>query len=237
MAGHDITAPFAHAPQKEREPAVGIGGRDGFFHRKLQSNRDCRDDYKPRVTLSPSSLGPCCRWCTQAVSRSRQTGEEVPILSRFCRCPLRPVGSAREIKHLHDQPKITSNRHPKPRKRILVCGGRDFTHCPLVCKTLDGLFPSTATERHTVIIHGDAPGADRLARSMGGRQSAEGQSVTPPTGQSTGVLRGRSVTSRCLKRASRTSRSHSPAGAAPQTWRGRRGKPEYRLVIAANTYP
>src|SRR5262249_34021112 len=88
-------------------------------------------------------------------------------------------------------------------------GGRDFTHYPLVCKTLDGLFPSTATERHTVIIHGDAPGADRLARSMGGRQSAEGQSVTPPTGQSTSVLRGRSVTSRCLKRASRTSWSHS----------------------------
>jgi hypothetical protein len=27
-------------------------------------------------------------------------------------------------------------------KRILVCGGRDFTDYPLLCGTLDGLFPA-----------------------------------------------------------------------------------------------
>jgi YspA, cpYpsA-related SLOG family len=46
-------------------------------------------------------------------------------------------------------------------KRILVCGGRNFTDYRLLCKTLDGLFPAPMLPPHdTVVIHGDA---DRLA--------------------------------------------------------------------------
>ena len=49
-------------------------------------------------------------------------------------------------------------------KHILVCGGREFTDCALVCKTLDGLLAaSTLPPSDTVIIHSDALGADRLA--------------------------------------------------------------------------
>jgi hypothetical protein len=49
-------------------------------------------------------------------------------------------------------------------KRILVCGGRDFTDYRLLCKTLDGLFPAPMLPPNdTVIIHGDAAAADRLA--------------------------------------------------------------------------
>lgn len=54
--------------------------------------------------------------------------------------------------------------------RILVCGGRDFKDHSLVCRTLSGLFPPPTEDMDTwlpppdtVIIHGDAPGADRLA--------------------------------------------------------------------------
>src|SRR5882672_7939224 len=54
--------------------------------------------------------------------------------------------------------------------RILVCGGRDFNDYDLVRKTLYGLFPSPTDDMATwmvpdgtVIIHGDAPGADQLA--------------------------------------------------------------------------
>jgi hypothetical protein len=47
-------------------------------------------------------------------------------------------------------------------KRILVCGGRDFTHYPSSCGTLDGLFPALVLwPSDKVIIHGEAPGADR----------------------------------------------------------------------------
>jgi hypothetical protein len=50
------------------------------------------------------------------------------------------------------------------RQAHLVCGGRDFTDYPLLCKTLDGLLAaSTLPPSDTVIIHGDANGADRLA--------------------------------------------------------------------------
>jgi hypothetical protein len=42
--------------------------------------------------------------------------------------------------------------------KVLVCGGRDFSDRALVTQTLCALDPSP-----TLIIHGDAPGADRLA--------------------------------------------------------------------------
>ena len=46
--------------------------------------------------------------------------------------------------------------------RILVCGGRDFTDYPLLCGTLDGLFPALVLRpSEKVIIHGEASGADR----------------------------------------------------------------------------
>jgi hypothetical protein len=50
-------------------------------------------------------------------------------------------------------------------KRILVCGGRDFTHYPSSCGTLDGLFPALVlrpsdkvifTARHPVPIVDEA---------------------------------------------------------------------------------
>jgi len=54
--------------------------------------------------------------------------------------------------------------------RVLVCGGRDFNNYPLLRKTLRGLFPPSTDDMSTwmlpsdtVIIHGDAPGADSLA--------------------------------------------------------------------------
>lgn len=40
---------------------------------------------------------------------------------------------------------------------ILVCGGRDFADQALLDRTLDELGPCA-------VIHGDAPGADRLAK-------------------------------------------------------------------------
>jgi hypothetical protein len=46
---------------------------------------------------------------------------------------------------------------------ILVCGGQDFTDYALLCRTLDGLFAASTLPSDTVIIHGDALGADRLA--------------------------------------------------------------------------
>ncbi len=53
--------------------------------------------------------------------------------------------------------------------RILVCGGRDFKNRDLVFSKLNSLFPSTDDINtwlppvDTVIIHGGARGADRLA--------------------------------------------------------------------------
>lgn len=54
--------------------------------------------------------------------------------------------------------------------RILVCGGRDFSDYDLLGKTLLGLFPPATDDMSTwmvpsdtVIIHGDADGADQLA--------------------------------------------------------------------------
>lgn len=54
--------------------------------------------------------------------------------------------------------------------RILVCGGRHFDDYALVRKTLSSLFPPSTDNMMTwlpppgtVIIHGDAPGADSLA--------------------------------------------------------------------------
>lgn len=43
-------------------------------------------------------------------------------------------------------------------RRVLVCGGRDFTDRVKVFRTLDALCPQP-----TLIIHGAARGADRLA--------------------------------------------------------------------------
>jgi hypothetical protein len=54
--------------------------------------------------------------------------------------------------------------------RILVCGGRNFNDYPFVRDTLNGLMPPATDDMNTwlpppdtVIIHGDAPGADRCA--------------------------------------------------------------------------
>jgi len=44
--------------------------------------------------------------------------------------------------------------------RVLVTGGRDFVDWQLLCETLDGLH---SERQFTLLIHGDAKGADRLA--------------------------------------------------------------------------
>jgi len=43
-------------------------------------------------------------------------------------------------------------------RKILVCGGRDYRNRGVVWKTLNE-YPEL-----TIVVHGDAPGADRLAR-------------------------------------------------------------------------
>lgn len=50
--------------------------------------------------------------------------------------------------------------------RVLVCGGRDFSDYDLVERTLAPMWKP----HETVLIHGDAPGADRLAESWLRRQ-------------------------------------------------------------------
>jgi YspA, cpYpsA-related SLOG family len=67
-------------------------------------------------------------------------------------------------------------------KRILVCGGREFTDYQLVCQTLDGLFPASPPS-DTVIVHGDALGADRLADQWGARQGTEGRALPGRLGE------------------------------------------------------
>lgn len=54
--------------------------------------------------------------------------------------------------------------------RVLVCGGRDFSDYPKVRDVLDSLMPPATDDMSTwlpppdtVIIHGDAPGADQCA--------------------------------------------------------------------------
>ena len=49
--------------------------------------------------------------------------------------------------------------------RVLVCGGRDFLDSVLLGKVLDGLTP-----RPTLILHGAARGADRLAGEFASAQ-------------------------------------------------------------------
>jgi hypothetical protein len=69
-------------------------------------------------------------------------------------------------------------------KRILVCGGRDFTDYRLLCKTLDGLFPAPMLPPNdTVIIHGDAAGADRLAGQWVTNKDAEGRTLPGRLGE------------------------------------------------------
>lgn len=41
--------------------------------------------------------------------------------------------------------------------KVLVCGSRDWTSWPLIWETLNGLGPNT------IIVHGDARGADKMA--------------------------------------------------------------------------
>lgn len=45
--------------------------------------------------------------------------------------------------------------------KVLVCGGRDFADYALGMRTLDAIHATTPI---TVIIHGDAPGADAMAK-------------------------------------------------------------------------
>jgi hypothetical protein len=44
--------------------------------------------------------------------------------------------------------------------RVLVCGGRNYADWPFMCATLDDLHAATP---FSVLIHGDAYGADRMA--------------------------------------------------------------------------
>jgi hypothetical protein len=69
----------------------------------------------------------------------------------------------RSKKHPKVNPQVNPALECLTGKRILVCGGREFSDYPLVCKTLDGLLSASTLPSDTVIIHGDAAGADRLA--------------------------------------------------------------------------
>jgi hypothetical protein len=46
MARHDIAMAFANAAKKEREPAVGVRCRDGFFHDGARKNNNAYYDRK-----------------------------------------------------------------------------------------------------------------------------------------------------------------------------------------------
>lgn len=46
--------------------------------------------------------------------------------------------------------------------KVLVCGGRRFTNAPLLSSIMDALH---AERRISVLIHGDATGADHLAHN------------------------------------------------------------------------
>jgi hypothetical protein len=54
--------------------------------------------------------------------------------------------------------------------RILVTGGRDFSARDLLCRTLDRLH---AEHHFTLLIHGDARGADRLGGEWAKERSIE----------------------------------------------------------------
>lgn len=54
--------------------------------------------------------------------------------------------------------------------RVLVCGGRNFTDCDLVYKTLDRL---ARTAQIDCIIKGDARGADRIAGAWAKRRRVD----------------------------------------------------------------
>lgn len=47
--------------------------------------------------------------------------------------------------------------------RVLVCGGRDYDDAPYLCARLDDFHERVA--RITTLIHGEARGADRLAKA------------------------------------------------------------------------
>jgi hypothetical protein len=50
--------------------------------------------------------------------------------------------------------------------RVIVCGGRDYADAAHINRTLDAIHGETPI---TVLIHGDASGADRLAGEWGQR--------------------------------------------------------------------
>lgn len=50
--------------------------------------------------------------------------------------------------------------------RVIVCGGRDFTDCALMRETLDRV--DRERGRIETVVHGNASGADQLARLWAG---------------------------------------------------------------------
>ena len=50
------------------------------------------------------------------------------------------------------------------RKKVLVCGGRDFSDCTLLMRTLDQVKPD-------IIVHGGARGADSMAGGYAKRRA------------------------------------------------------------------
>ena len=65
-------------------------------------------------------------------------------------------------------------------KRILICGGRQFDDHLLLNRTLSDLAKERRWSTTTTIIHGDALGADTLAKTWGKFHECEVQSF-PPT--------------------------------------------------------
>jgi SLOG family YspA-like protein len=60
--------------------------------------------------------------------------------------------------------------------RVLVCGGRDFDDAGLMISVLDRLH---AQKSFTVLIHGDARGADRMAGEWATRHAVDSRIFVP----------------------------------------------------------
>ena len=84
--------------------------------------------------------------------------------------------------------------------RVLVCGGRDFSDPGFLNNTLDALH-----QKHgfTLLIEGDARGADRLASEWAGAHGIEHVKYHADW-ENLGQRRGRSGTRRCFRKGNPT---------------------------------